>query len=143
MDAPAWYRLAADAILVTHVGIVLFVILGLVLTLIGGVLGWRFVRNRWFRVTHLGLIFIIVGQAWGGIICPLTTWEMRLRVAGGQRAYDETFIAHWLGELLFFSAPGWVFVVCYTAFGLLVLASFWWVPVRWRPPQAKAASVPG
>ena len=132
MDGSFWYRRAADGVLICHVGIVLFVVLGLVFTFVGGALGWRWVSNRWFRGAHLALIFIIVGQAWGGVVCPLTTWEMRLRRAGGQKAYDETFIAHWLGELLFISAPSWVFVVSYSGFGLLVLASFWWVPVRWR-----------
>lgn len=48
MDRAAWYRWAADAMLVVHVGIVLFVILGLVLTLLGGVLGWRWVHGRFF-----------------------------------------------------------------------------------------------
>lgn len=75
---------------------------------------------------------MIVGQAWAGVVCPLTTWEMGLRRAAGQAAYNETFIAHWLGQLLFMSAPAWVFVVAYSAFGLLVLLSLWWVPVRWR-----------
>lgn len=63
----------------------------------------------------------------------MTTWEMRLRGLGGQRTYDETFVAHWLGNLLFVHAEPWVFIVAYSAFGVLVLLSFQWVPVRWRP----------
>jgi hypothetical protein len=143
MDAQVWYRLAADTVLVVHLGIVLYVILGLGLTLLGGALGWGWVRNRWFRGLHLVLIGVIVGQAWGGLICPLTTWEMRLRVAGGQQAYDETFVAYWLGELLFFDAPAWVFAVCYSAFGGLVLLSLWWVPVRWRGVSVRRESAGG
>ncbi len=138
MSGEAWYRVAADVVLTVHVGFVLFVIVALLLTLIGGVLGrlgfrgWGWVRNRWFRGAHLLAIGVVVGQAWLGLVCPLTTWEMRLRVAGGQRAYDETFMAHWLGRLLFFQAEAWVFIAAYSAFGLLVLLSLWWVPVRWR-----------
>ncbi|MEO0515193.1 MAG: DUF2784 domain-containing protein [Planctomycetota bacterium] len=131
MDRQALYRLAADAMLVTHVGIVAFVIGGLLLTLLGGALGWSWVRNRWFRGLHLLTILIIIAQAWLGIVCPLTTWEMQLRRAAGQQTYDETFIAYWLGNLLFIDAAPWVFITTYSAFGGLVLLSLWWVPVRW------------
>lgn len=39
-------------------------------------------------------------------------------------------IAHWLQTLLYYDAPAWVFVVCYTLFGLLVVGS--WFSVRPR-----------
>ncbi len=133
MDAQAWYRLAADGVLVSHVAIVVFVILGLLFTLVGGALRWGWVKNKWFRLTHLGAIVVIVGQAWFGAVCPWTTWENRLRELGGQQTYgDFSFVGYWLHRFLYYQAPGWVFVVCYTAFGLLVLLSWWWVPVRWR-----------
>jgi len=78
----------------------------------------------------------VVVQAWLGEICPLTRWESELRVAAGQRPYDpDGFIAHWVQKLMFFDAPMEVFVWSYTAFGALVLASFWLVPVsRKRRP---------
>jgi hypothetical protein len=119
-------------VLVVHFGVVMFVVMGLVVTLAGGVFRWRWVRGRWFRAVHLATIGVIVGQAWLGVVCPLTTWEMALREAGGQQRYDDTFVAYWLGRLLFFEAEPWVFAAAYSGFGLLVLASFWWVPVRWR-----------
>lgn len=42
------YSLLADLVLITHVTFVLFVIFGLVLILVGGGLGWQWVRNPWF-----------------------------------------------------------------------------------------------
>ena len=48
----------------------------------------------------------------------------------GESIYEDSFIMHWLSELLFYQAPSWVFVVCYTVFGGLVLAS--WFLVRPR-----------
>jgi hypothetical protein len=127
------YRVAADVVLTVHVAIVAFVILGLLLTLLGGALRWSWVRNRWFRGGHLATIAVIVVQSWFGVICFLTDWEMGLRRRGGQATYDESFIGYWLGRLLFIEGvPGWVFMVVYTAFGALVLASLWLVPVRWR-----------
>ncbi|MEM1107930.1 MAG: DUF2784 domain-containing protein [Planctomycetota bacterium] len=100
------------------------------LTLLGGALKWRWVRNRWFRGLHLLFIAVIVAQAWLGIVCPLTTWEMQLRDAAGQQTYDETFIAHWLGNLLFIQGEWWAFAISYSAFGGLVMVSLWWVPLE-------------
>ncbi len=128
------YRLAADALLLLHVGFVVFVVLGLVLIWIGGGLGWSWVRNPWFRIAHLIGIAVVVLQAWLGQICPLTIWEMALREKAGDATYAGSFIAYWLQELLYYNAPMWVFAVCYTVFGLLVVAS--WYFVRPRPFRA-------
>jgi len=125
------YLVAADAILSIHALFVAFIVLGLVLVLLGGLRGWSWVRNPWFRLAHLGGIGVVVGQSWFGVICPLTTWEMDLRARAGDATYAGAFIAHWLEVLLYYRAPGWVFVAAYTAFGLLVVAS--WVVVRPRP----------
>ena len=130
------YRLAADALLVLHVGFVIFVVLGLALIWIGGGLGWSWVRNPWFRIAHLIGIAIVVLQAWLGQICPLTIWEMALREKAGDATYAGSFIAHWLQELLYYEAPMWVFAVCYTVFGLLVVASWYFI----RPRPFRAAS---
>jgi hypothetical protein len=66
----------ADAILVVHFAFVLFVVLGFALVLAGGALGWRWVRNRGFRYTHLAAIAFVAVEALADA-CPLT-------VAGGR-----------------------------------------------------------
>jgi hypothetical protein len=78
-------------------------------------------------LAHLIAIGVVVLQSWLGIICPLTTWEMALREKAGDAVYAGTFVSHWLETILYYSAPAWVFVLCYTVFGLLVLASWFWV----------------
>ena len=123
-------RLAADLLLVLHASFIAFVVLGLVLVIVGGLLSWSWVRNRWFRTVHVVCIGIVVIQAWVGMICPLTTWEMDLRRAAGDPGYDGSFVAHWLSELIYYEAPWWVFVVAYTAFGMLVVISWFWVRPR-------------
>ncbi len=127
---PTNAAIAADALLTLHTLFVVFVVGGLALILSGGALAWAWVRNPWFRLAHLLAITVVVLQAWAGKICPLTTWEMALRRQAGQSTYHESFISHWLGRLLYYEAAPWVFVVLYTAFGLLVLASWWWVRPR-------------
>lgn len=139
METGALYLIAADGLLLVHALFVLFVVLGLLLILLGGLRGWRWVRNPWFRGLHLAGIAVVVLQAWLGVICPLTTWEMALREKAGGATYSGSFIAHWLEALLYYRAPQWVFILVYTLFGALVIASWWWVrPRRGRraPPLA-------
>lgn len=120
----------ADAILVLHVGVVAFVVGGELAILVGGRRGWRWVRNTALRVIHLVLIVFIALQAWLGALCPLTIWEQALRRRAGQTVYTESFIEHWLSQLIFFELPWWVFVAAYTAFAALVLLTWRWVPPR-------------
>ncbi len=130
MESQALYSLVADALLVTHVLFVAFMVFGLILIFVGKYLSWQWVRNRWFRVAHLLGMGVVVLQALLGVICPLTTWETDLRSKAGETVYEGSFIRHWLNELLYYQAPSWVFVVCYAVFGGLVLAS--WFLVRPR-----------
>jgi hypothetical protein len=124
------YALAADGLLVLHTLFVAFVVFGLVLVVIGGLRQWQWVRNPWFRLLHLVAIGFVVVQSWAGQICPLTLWENSLRRCAGEAGYSQSFIGHWLETLLYYDAPAWAFVVAYTGFGTLVLATWWWVKPR-------------
>ncbi|HEX9173840.1 MAG TPA: DUF2784 domain-containing protein [Telluria sp.] len=129
--SPEAYRTLANCVLFAHLGVVLFIVVGLVLILLGGRFHWAWVRNFWFRLLHLAAIGYVVAESWFGIECPLTTLEQWLRVRAGQGGFEEDFIAHWVGQLLFYHAPPWVFAAVYSLFGLLVLAS--WLLVRPAP----------
>jgi len=131
MHTPAFYLLAADAMLSLHVLFVGFVVFGLFAIFAGAGLSWAWVRNPLFRIVHLLAICVVAVQAWFGIVCPLTTIEMALRARAGDVVYGGTFISHWLRELLYYEAPDWAFQVCYTAFAMLVAIS--WLLVRPRP----------
>ncbi|WP_386083393.1 DUF2784 domain-containing protein [Vreelandella sp. F11] len=128
------FLLIADIILILHVLFVAFVVLGLAAIYAGYFLNWRWVRNRTFRIVHLCAIGYVVVQAWAGMVCPLTTWEMALRAEAGAATYSGSFIQYWLHSLLYFSLPEWVFVVGYTLFGSLVLASWFVVKPRQHSP---------
>ncbi len=130
MESSSLYMLAADAILLVHVMFVSFVVVGLVLILIGKVFTWSWVKNPWFRITHLASICVVVIQSWLGVLCPLTTWEMVLRLKAGDVVYTGSFLSHWLQTLLYYQAPAWVFIVFYTTFGVMVMASWYWVRPR-------------
>ncbi|MBL4672880.1 MAG: DUF2784 domain-containing protein [Arenicella sp.] len=122
--------LLADVVLLTHAFILAFVIFGLITTLIGGALKWQWIKNPWFRLSHLICIWIVVMQAWAGVVCPLTTLEMWFRSQAGQQVYSGSFISHWLSRRLYYNFPAWVFTFAYTTFGALVLVSWLWVRPR-------------
>ena len=126
--SPQSYQLFANAVLVAHAGVVLFIVAGLILTLLGGKYGWHWVRNVWFRVLHLAAIVYVVAESWLGIVCPLTNLEQWLRERAGQPVHEGDFIAFWLAKLLFYQAEPWVFIAAYSAFALLVIYS--WMMVR-------------
>lgn len=124
------YLLAADTILFIHLLFVAFVVIGLLLILSGKICGWSWVRNPWFRLVHVAAIGVVTIQSWFGVMCPLTIWEKELRLQADDTVYAGSFISHLLEVILYYSAPGWVFVVCYTTFGAIVVASWFWVRPR-------------
>src|SRR5688572_32767771 len=91
------YLLAADLVLLLHFAFVAFVVLGLAVIWIGHFLRWPFVRNFYFRLAHLLAMAVVVLESLGGAVCPLTTWENKLRLlAGGSETYAGSFIQHWI-----------------------------------------------
>jgi len=122
--------LLANAVLVVHVGVVAFVVVGLLVVVAGNLKRWDWVNNAWFRVAHVAAIGIVVAESWLGFACPLTTLEMWLRSRAGDASYGGGFIEHWLQQLLYYNAPPWVFIAGYSVFALLVLATWWYFPPR-------------
>lgn len=129
---PSFSMLLANAVLFVHVGIAGFVVAGLLLVIVGNLKRWDWVNNAWFRVAHLAAIGIVVAESWLGFVCPLTTLEMWLRSRAGEASYGGGFVEHWLQQLLYYSAPPWVFTMVYSVFALLVLATWRYFPPRFK-----------
>jgi hypothetical protein len=126
------YRLLADLIVAVHSAYVAFVVVGQLLILVGLLRRWRWVRNWWFRIAHLGAIVIVVLETVFNIPCPLTVWEQRLREMAGDEVSRGTFIGDLLHNLIFVSAPPWAFTAAYVAFAAVVAATFVLGPPRRR-----------
>lgn len=129
--------LAADAVLVAHFLFVIFIVGGFALVVAGGLLNWHWVRNRRFRQLHLAAIVFVALESVAGIACPLTLWENALRrTAGG-----ESFIGRWVGGLLYYALPEWMFSAAYVAFAAAVALAWRWVrpgaPLRAGPARSK------
>lgn len=127
------YQFLADAVLLAHLAVVVFVVGGLAAIVMGNLRGWRWVNGLRFRFAHLAAIAFIAVQEWLGQSCPLTTLESWLRTRAGATGYDRGLVEDWVRAILFHEAPGWAFALAYTAFGLLVVAAWWRFPPGGRP----------
>ena len=126
------YGFLADLVVAVHVGYVAFVIVGQFLIWAGWARGWAWVRNFWFRATHLVMMLAVVVEELFDIRCPLSVWEEYFRELAGQPVTGQTFLGRLLHWVLFYDAPGWVFRVGYLTAGALILATFILCPPR-RP----------
>ena len=130
-DMSLWQGLAG-AVLVIHAAYVLFVVGGQALIVTGWIRGWEWTRCRVFRLLHLGAIGLVVLETWLGVDCPLTILENFLRSRAAANTYENSFIVHWLRQIIFYVAPEWIFTLIYTAFMVLVILT-WLI----YPPQRK------
>lgn len=89
------YLWLANAVLLLHLGFILFVIFGGLLTLRDG---------RW-ALLHVP-VFV-----WGALVnlmhwvCPLTPWENQLRALAGESGYSGGFIQHYVGAVVYPQIP--------------------------------------
>jgi len=84
-------RLAADALVLVHIGFVVFVVAG-------GFLAIRRPRIAWLHLPAA------LWGAWAELtatVCPLTPLENALRRAAGESGYDGGFVMHYLIPLLY------------------------------------------
>jgi uncharacterized membrane protein len=85
------YRAAADAVLVLHLGFVLFALFGGLLVL----------RAPGFAWLHLPVLAWAALVEFTGRVCPLTPLEVALRRAAGETGYAGGFVEHYIVALLY------------------------------------------
>jgi uncharacterized protein DUF2784 len=124
------YGFLADVLVGVHAAFVGFVVFGQLLTVVGALRGWGWVRNFWFRTAHLLAIGYVAYEAAAGIACPFTVWEQQLRELAHQPVSDATFVGRLLHGLLFVNVSEAVLPYVHVGFGLFVLATFFLAPPR-------------
>jgi hypothetical protein len=84
-------RLAADAVVLFHLGFILFVVLG-------GLLALKWPKAVWVHMPAAVWGAFIEFSGW---ICPLTPLENRLRAAGGSPGFSGGFIDHYVMPVVY------------------------------------------
>ena len=82
----------SQGILVLHLGIIIFNVVGLVVIPWGAWRHWRWVRIFWWRALHLVALFVVALQALLGRACFLTIWQSRLQEESGREGFRAPFI---------------------------------------------------
>lgn len=124
------FAVLADLTAIVHLAYILFVVVGQVLVLIGWFRGWEWTRLCAFRLLHIAAIGLVVIEVWGGLFCPLTLLENYFRALAGQAVYSSSFISYWVGWLIYYDAPVWVFTVLYSVFFAIVAVTYIVYPPR-------------
>lgn len=85
------WTLLADAVVIVHLLFILFAIFGGLLTL------------RWPRTAylHLPVLTWALWISFSNSVCPLTPLENGLRQRGGEAAYAEGFINHYIMPIIY------------------------------------------
>jgi hypothetical protein len=120
----------ADSIAAMHIGYFVYVVGGCAAIVVGAVQRWRWVRNPWFRLSHLAAVYIVVFENVFNIACPLNTAEWQLRSASQSATEASSGIGGLLDRLLFHTIPGSVLNAMYSALAILLLAALVLVPPR-------------
>ena len=117
------YRVLADLVLGLHLGFILFVLWGGLLTF----------RWRWAPLVHLP------AAGWGvlvevsGGLCPLTPLENALRSAAGAAGYSGGFIEQYLVPAIYPVALSYPLQILLAGVVVLTNAAVYWVV--WRRPR--------
>jgi hypothetical protein len=122
-----WVGLA-DVVLVVHLAYLAFLPTG-------GFLAWRWPKILPWHIVAVavGLVSITVG-----FDCPLTSWEQSLRRHGGQRAYTNGFVDHYLTGHVYPHGDAWV---VQALFALCIVVSYVGLALRRRSARRTVGSV--
>ncbi len=118
------YSILADLIVAIHVCYVSFVVIGQLVIWLGLILKWRWIRNPWFRCTHLIAMLIVGVEAIFDIECPLTAWEAYLRNLAGETVSEGSFVGRCLHSIIFVNVNTNVLEGLHIFCAILVLATF-------------------
>jgi hypothetical protein len=119
------YRFAADATVFLHLAFIGFVIFGAFLVS-------KHPRLKYAHWTALSYGLLVEVFNW---YCPLTLLEQHLRSRLGRGAYERSFIAHYLDQLIYWDVPQWVLITGAAVVAALN-AGFYWRAARRGSPAA-------
>jgi hypothetical protein len=119
-------------VLVAHLLVIAFNVLGLAAIPLGARLGWSWVRIGWWRALHVLSWLAVAVQAALGRACFLTLWQEELTGDGA----DDPLIMRLVYGLIYWPLPMWTFTALYLGLFAVVLGLWWRVPPG-RSPRSR------
>jgi Protein of Unknown function (DUF2784) len=89
------YAWLAGVVVILHLGFILFVATG-------ALLSWRWGMLLWL---HVPAVLYVVANLTGNVECPLTHLENRLRILAGGQMYSGGFVQRYLSDVVY--PGGW------------------------------------
>jgi hypothetical protein len=113
------YGLVADLVVIVHLGFIMFVATG-------GLLSWR-----WPRLFGLHLPAVVYAAAIVtiGFVCPLTPIEKHFRHLAGQQAYAGGFVNHYLADVVY---PGGLTPLLRAVAAACIIIGYIGLFLKWR-----------
>jgi hypothetical protein len=115
------YQLLAVAVLAVHLGWIVWVLFGWIVTRNRSVL-------RWLHISSLIYSILIENLPWP---CPLTLAETRLEALAGIQPYREPFLVHYLEALIYPNISPTLLAWCASVVCVAILAVYG-LRFRWR-----------
>jgi hypothetical protein len=114
------YRIAADAVVVLHLGFIIFVVTG-------GFLALKWRRIMWLHLPVAAYGVVIELFSW---VCVLTPFENWLRVRGGMEGYDTSFTEHYILPIIYPTALTYGLQVVLGIFVVVINAAAYTLVIR-------------
>ncbi|MCU1334776.1 MAG: hypothetical protein JWO19_357 [Bryobacterales bacterium] len=122
----------ANLVIILHLAYFVFVVGGFLGIVIGAALGWRWVRNPWFRIAHLLSVLIVLLEDVFDVNCPLNVLETSLRSPGTEAVEASGGMGDLLDQLLHHTLSERVLDGLYWTLGPLLVLLFVFVRPDFR-----------
>lgn len=127
----------ADFVAAVHVGYFVFIVGGFIGIVAGTRVGWIWIRNPWFRITHLLAVLLVVAEDVFHFPCALNVLENHLRATSAGVAAQPKAAGRVLDLLLRHTIPGWFLDAMYWTLGAVLLLLIFLLPPRFRDWQLR------
>ena len=114
-----------EIVLFFHFFIFLFITVSFFLIPFGYFQKWEWVKNKYYRLTHLVLMGIILIETILGFMCPLTILENFLR----NNIEVDNNLTQIIHQIMYWNLPNYQFIILYIlSFSYLIFLWFFFKP---------------
>ena len=115
----------SEIVLFFHFIVFLFITVSFFLIPFGYFQKWKWVKNKYYRLTHLVLMGIILIETILGFMCPLTILENFLR----NNIEVDNNLTQIIHQIMYWNLPNYQFIILYIlSFSYLIFLWFFFKP---------------